>query len=121
MTTTKSTLPETQRKRRGHQFYPTKSARVPALGSTEGQGDAAMVRAHYFVGGSDWWITEWDPATGEAFGFACLNGDTMNAELGYIDLRELEAVRVGGWLVVERDKYFDPITLGEVKRKVGRI
>ena len=46
---------------------------------------------HYFRAGSDWYITEKDmegAGTRQAFGYAVLNGDTQNAELGYIDIGE---------------------------------
>jgi hypothetical protein len=67
-----------------------------------------MLHLHYFTGGCDWWIAEYDPATGAAFGYACL-GDPACAEWGYLDLSELEQVRVhGGLLIVERDLHWTP-------------
>jgi len=102
-------LPETQRRRRGHGFYPTKGAKVPAIGSTENVDDP-MVRAHYFVGSWDWYVTEWNPQTGEAFGFV----KGIESELGYIMLPELEAVRMQGVWVVERDLHFEPVPLSTV-------
>jgi hypothetical protein len=41
-----------------------------------------------FSGGSDWYITELDKETNEAFGYAILNGDTQNSEFGYMNLNE---------------------------------
>lgn len=103
---------ETQKARRGHQFWPTKAANLPALYATETTTVyEKVIRAHYFVGGCDWWLVELD-ANGKAFGYACL-GDPDNAEWGYIDLNELEAVKVGGLFVVERDCYWKPVTVGE--------
>jgi hypothetical protein len=52
------------------------------------------VYAHYFLGGSDWLVTEYDPDEDVAFGWACLNGDRQCAELGYTSLAELEGVGV---------------------------
>ena len=104
-----STLPETQRKRRGHGFYPTKAARVPAIGSTESVDDP-KVRAHYFVGSWDWYVTEWNPETGEAFGFV----KGLDSELGYFSLVEMETVRAQGIWPVERDLYWSPVPLSEV-------
>ena len=42
----------------------------------EGKGDQATVYLHYFIGGSDWYITEKDVDGGaeQAFGYAVLNG-----------------------------------------------
>ena len=99
-----TTLVETQRDRRGHDFYPPVDATVPALYATEDRPAATKVlHLHYFAGACDWWIAEYDPATGTAFGYACL-GDPACAEWGYLDLPELERVRVrSGLVIVERD------------------
>src|SRR3954454_23030453 len=49
----------------------------------------------------DWWIAEYRPETGEAFGYASL-GIPGCAEWGYIALDELERRNTRG-VVVERD------------------
>ena len=87
---------------------------MPKTYETDGQGDNAPVTLHYFKGGSDWYITERDMESEQlqAFGFACLNGDTQNAELGYINIQEL--ISYG----VELDLYYDTETLGEVKTRL---
>ena len=88
---------------------------MPKTYESDGQGDDAVVMLHYFKGGSDWWITERDMVREEqiqAFGYACLNGDKINAELGYVNISEL--ISCG----VELDLYFQPITLREVKAKL---
>ena len=108
-----TTLPETLRRRRGHGFYPTKSARVPALRSTEGQEDP-MVRAHYFVGSWDWYVVEWNPETGEAFGFV----KGLDDELGYFSLVEMEATLARGLWPIERDLYWEPVRLSTITRTV---
>lgn len=69
-------------------------AGAPPLYAQDGQGFQAIVHAHYFLGGNDWLVTEYDPADDLAFGWACLNGDRQNAELGYVGMAELEAVSV---------------------------
>lgn len=104
-----TTLPETQRQRRGHGFYPTKAAKLPALYATESvPAEDKIIRAHYFLGGCDWYLVELDAETGLAFGFVNL-GDPANAEWGYIDLTELEAVAVGPLRQpVERDMDWAP-------------
>ncbi len=86
---------------------------MPKTYETDGMGDSAIVHLHYFKGGSDWYITEKDMDGGiyEAFGYACLNGDICNAELGYISIRELVANGV------EIDFYWELVTLGDVKMK----
>jgi len=75
----------------GKGFRPTGA---PPLYAQDGQGYEATVHAHYFVAGSDWLITEYDPDDDIAFGWACLNGDRQMAELGYVSLAELEDLQV---------------------------
>lgn len=113
-------------RRRGHRFQPPRSVlgKVPQLLTTDGQGLEAVVHVHYFLGGWDWWVTELDPATLEAFGFVrspmCPDG-----EWGTVDLLELATtdapVRMrgpGGAVAfrqpVERDCYWQPRTLATV-------
>ena len=67
---------------------------APPLYAQDGKGLDAIVHAHYFIGGCDWLVTEYDPDEEIAFGWACLNGDRQNSELGYTSLRELEEIRV---------------------------
>ena len=88
----------------------TPPAATPALGDTDGQGHDATVHAHYFIGGCDWLITEYDPATGQMFGWACRN-DRQNAELGYSNYYELAEVRAQGIYPVEAETDWEPVTL----------
>ena len=92
--------------------------KMPKSYETDGQGDEAMAILHYFKNGSDWYITEKDAGSpddeeqgvqAQAFGFACLNGDSENAELGYISIAEL--IKYG----VELDLYWTPKTIGAIK------
>jgi hypothetical protein len=70
--------------------------------------EPAALPGRNFAGACDWWIAEYDPATGTAFGYACL-GDPACAEWGYLDLPELERVSVrSGLLIVERDLHWAP-------------
>lgn len=73
---------------------PRPPASTPPLYAQDGQGYDALVHAHYFLGGSDWLVTEYNPDEDVAFGWCCLAGDRQNAELGYVNLGELETVAV---------------------------
>lgn len=86
-------------------------AAMPKTYEQDGKGDDATVTLHYFHGSSDWYITEKDAdgGTSQAFGYAILNGDDQNAELGYIDIGELVANGV------ELDFYFKPRRLADVR------
>lgn len=102
---------ETQRARRGHDFYPPaeEMAAWPALYATDGTGLVRdkPIQAHYFQGGMDWHIAEYDPKEGLAFGYVNLG---HGGEWGYIDLAEVESVRGQMSLPIERDLDFKPGT-----------
>uniref|UniRef100_A0A6H1ZYP5 DUF2958 domain-containing protein n=1 Tax=viral metagenome TaxID=1070528 RepID=A0A6H1ZYP5_9ZZZZ len=93
---------------------------MPKTYDSSEMGDEAPVTLHYFSRGSDWYIIEKDAGSpddeiqgiqSQAFGFACLNGDTNNAEFGYISIQEL--IENG----VELDLYYAPETVGSIKNR----
>lgn len=68
---------------------------IPRLYETEHiQLKDKKIYLHFFLGSCDWYIAEYD---GEDifFGYAILNGDTDNAEWGYISFHELQEIRIG--------------------------
>jgi len=109
---------ETQRKRRGHAFLPPKAVldKIPALYGTDSvPAEDKIVWLHYFSAASDHYITELDPETGEAFGYAKLASFPEGAEWGYVYLPELEQVNVShGLVIVERDMHWEPKPFGEL-------
>ena len=57
-----------------------------------------------------WYVTEYDPDSGEMFGWADL-GDPMCAELGYLPtLDEFKSMRLPFGLSIERDRHWDSNT-----------
>jgi len=91
-------------------------AKIPSLYSTEETPIAdKIVKMHFFIGGSDWYIFEYD---GEDlfFGYVILNGNTDMAEAGYISLSELKGIKVGFGLEVDRDMHWTPIKAGEIDK-----
>lgn len=112
-------MQETQRKRRGHNFLPPKSVKVPALMSTEMTPlDDKLIPLKYFSAAGDWYIAEADFETGEAFGYVKLAAYPDGAEWGYIDLNELEQLNVHhGLVIVERDMYWEPVKFRDIKNK----
>lgn len=102
-----SPFQETQRDRRGHDFYPpqTQMSAWPALYATDGGGlpDKPLV-AHWFQGGMDFYAAEVDQATGDAFGWVDLGHG--HGEWGYFDLPALEETRGQYGLPIERDLDF---------------
>ena len=63
---------------------------IPDIGETDGMKKHPLA-LHYFLGGSDWYIAEWDKKD-LFFGYAILNGDLENSEWGYIDRKELLSI-----------------------------
>jgi len=94
---------------------------LPALYSQDGKGDEAIVYAKFFnpMGAATWFVTEYDPENRIFFGYADLfgQGPDGGAELGYVSLDELQAVKLPLGLGIERDIHFTPKTLAEAKRK----
>jgi hypothetical protein len=52
-----------------------------------------LVYLHFFIGGCDWYVFEYD---GEDlfWGYAILNGDLEMAEFGYISFEELKSIKI---------------------------
>jgi hypothetical protein len=86
---------------------------LPALYAQDGKGDDAIVYVKYFDIGSSWsWYgMEFDPKDRIFFGF--VNG--FEPELGDFSLTELESLGMR----IERDLYFNPKTLREVKKELN--
>jgi len=71
-----------------------------------------FVSAKFFnpVGGGTWFITEYDPATKEAF---CYVEGMDEDEFGYVSLEEMESVKLPLCLTIERDLHFRPCRLSD--------
>lgn len=82
---------------------PTKErlAKIPKLYETE---DVPLkdkeIHLHFFIGGSDWFVSEYDGCD-RFFGFAILNNDMQMAEWGYVSFSELKSIKIGGWLEID--------------------
>ena len=91
--------------------------KIPAIGANENveDHDDVLAPAKLFspYTGWRWYITEWDPETGLCFGLV----EGFETELGYFSLDELaEATVFGSVPAVERDLYWKPMTIGEIRR-----
>ena len=87
-------------------------ARLPALRAQDGLGEEAVAYVKFFTpdGSWTWYATEFD---GEDLFFGLVDGQF--AELGYFRLSELAEGRGPLGLRIERDRYWEPRTLGEVR------
>lgn len=89
---------------------------LPGLGEQDGKGDDAVAYAKFFTPDSNWtwYVTEYDPTERLCFGLV----DGITRELGYFSLNELESVKGPLGLPIERDLYFEPTRLGDLRRDV---
>ena len=85
--------------------------KLPPLYSHDGKGGDAVAVVKFFTPDSNWtWFgTEFD---GEDTFFGLVDG--QEKELGYFCLSELQKVRGGLGLPIERDLYWKPKTLKEI-------
>ncbi|GGM90074.1 DUF2958 domain-containing protein [Dactylosporangium sucinum] len=91
---------------------------IPALYAQDGKGDEATVYVKFFLPATSWtwYATEFDPEDGIFFGLVVGH----ETELGNFALAELQQVsRYSGAILVERDLYFTPKTLAEVRRELA--
>ena len=84
---------------------------MPKTYETEGNKNP-LAYLHYFLNGFDWYIFERDMENEQlqAFGWSNLNDD-LNAELGYISIKEI--LKNSG----ELDLHFEPATLSNIRAK----
>lgn len=85
---------------------------LPPLYSTEKTGDEAIAPIKFFTPDAHWtWYpTEFD---GDDLFFGLVSGNEL--ELGYFSLSELESVRGGLNLPIERDLYYTPQSLKSLR------
>ncbi len=104
---------------RGHPLITKElGEKLPALGSNENVEDSDDVVAHVKLfspyTGWTWHVTEWEAETGLCFGLV----EGFETEWGYFGLAELAEAKVfGGVPAIERDLYWEPKTIGEIRRK----
>lgn len=107
-------------KLRGHNFLPPKAELKklpPLLTYAETPLEEIPILQHYFTrsGAGNWYVAEYDPASGHAWGYADVTGGT--GEWGTFDLVELEQLHVG-WTVIERDCHFgSPRNMEEIRTR----
>ena len=90
---------------------------IPKLYAQEAKGEDAIVHAKFFdpCGSWSWFATEFD---GEDTFFGLVDG--FELELGYFSLSELQSYKGPLHLGIERDLWFKPCTLKELKYQLER-
>ena len=118
-TTIDTTWRDTHSGIRGHKLITEEVGdTIPALYANENveNYDDVLAAAKLFspYTGWTWFITEWNAETGLCFGLV----EGFETEIGYFDLTELsEATVFEGVPAVERDLYWQPKTIGEIRRQ----
>jgi len=91
-------------------------ANIPAFYSTEEVPlKEKIIWMHFFIGGCDWYVAEYDPESQIFFGFVILNGDYDNAEWGDFSLQELCDLKVK-FLEVDKDCHWIPKKAIEIEK-----
>ena len=97
-------------------------SKIPALYSAEHIPlKEKVIYMHFFLGGCDWYASEYEPKDLLFFGFAILNNDLEMAEWGYFSLEELSSLKVQ-FLEVDKDMHFTPtkaIDIENIRRAQG--
>ena len=93
---------------------PRDLSRIPKLYDTENTPwEEKIIYEHYFLGGCDWYVAEYDPMERIYFGYSILNSDHDNAEWGYFAHNELSYIQVRG-MEVDRDLHWEPKKAGSI-------
>ena len=92
---------------------------LPAMYATEEVEDP-VVKVKLFTpwAGWTWFLTDYDPATKVAFGYAHNARDPQGAELGYFSIAELESIKGPFGLKVEREIHWIPKPLSKAKAEL---
>ena len=76
-------------------------AKIPKLYQTENTPlKDKLIYLHFFIGGCDWYISEYD-GDDLFFGFAILNNDLQMAEWGYVSFKELKSIKIDRWMEID--------------------
>ena len=89
-------------------------SKIPKLYQTENVPPKDKpIHLHLFIGGCDWFISEYD---GEDlfFGYAILNNATEMGEWGYISLAELKSIKIPPGFEIDCEIYDPPRKVSEI-------
>lgn len=91
--------------------------KLPALEAQYDKGDRAIAYVEFFAPWNNlsWFATEFD---GEDTFFGLVFGDFI--EFGHFSLFELKAIKGPNGMKIERNKFFDPMPLLDVKQMIRK-
>lgn len=91
--------------------------KLPDLYETEKTSlEDKVIHMHFFLGGCDWYVAEYDPRERIFFGYAILNNNRQNAEWGYTSFDELVNLRTQLGIEVDRDLHWRPRKAKEINK-----
>ncbi|HPD61035.1 MAG TPA: DUF2958 domain-containing protein [Thermodesulfobacteriota bacterium] len=91
-------------------------SKIPRLYETENIPlKDKLIHLHFFIGGCDWYIAEYD---GEDlfWGYAILNNDDEMAEWGYISFEELKQIRISPGIEIDCEIFNTPRKASQIDR-----
>ncbi|WIB65315.1 hypothetical protein [Curtobacterium sp. MCBD17_040] len=108
---------EVNRRRRGQKFFTAEMKRWPKIGTHQNTPlDEIPIVGHYFAGPFDFWAAEYDPHTGEAWGFTRIDGHG-DGEWGHQQMPALEQRLIGPLhQPIERETVWSKRPFGTVER-----
>jgi len=89
-------------------------AKLPEFYTTEETpAEEKTIKMHFFIGGSDWYVAEYD-GDDTFFGFVILNSDYQMAEWGYFSLFELDRAKDRTGIEIDIDLYWQLVKFSEI-------
>ena len=98
---------------------PTKEqlAKIPKLYETENVSlREKLIYLHFFIGGCDWFVAEFDERENLFWGYAILNNDLEMAEWGYLSLEELKSIKIPPGFEIDCDLYWEVRKASEIEK-----
>ena len=89
---------------------------LPNIGETSGPDALARVKVYTPWAGWTWYISEYNPETGECFGVVDSPLE-QTTTLGYFSLVELAEIQGPVGLKIERDKHFKTMRIGDISKR----
>ncbi|RJR53577.1 MAG: DUF2958 domain-containing protein [Desulfobacteraceae bacterium] len=92
-------------------------SKIPRLYETEDiKLPDKLIHLHFFIGGCDWFISEFD-GKDIFWGFAILNNDLEMGEWGYVSFSELKSISVNGIEIdCEKEEYWKVRRAAEIDK-----
>lgn len=85
------------------------------LYSQDGKGRNATIICKFFLARWTWYVLEAQKQSNGDYLFFGIVDNGHEREMGYFSLSELESLKIWGCVKVERDIYFDPVKVADLR------